>query len=181
MSYLAAALAIVSVLCVMNLLLLFLVMRRLREHGERLAKLPRYRPMLQRLTAGTKVQEFTAISTTGESRSLAEMTSSRSLVGFFSIGCPACHDQLPGFIKFAKTIPGGTAQVLAVVIGAEKQAMDFAAGLAEVAAVVIESLHGPVATAFSVPALPSFYLVGADGRVEASGMAMEMIAVPAPA
>ncbi len=178
MSYL---LAVVAVLSLVNLGLMFVVIRRVREHGERLAKLPRHRPMLERLPAGTKVPEFTAVTVTGESRSLADLAGSRSLVGFFSPGCPPCHDQLPEFTKFAKTIPGGAGQVLAVVSGAEKPATAFAAGLDEEASVVIEPLKGPVAAAFSVPGMPSFYLVGADGRIEASGMAMEMIAVPATA
>jgi peroxiredoxin len=174
-------LGVVTVLSVVNLALMFAVIRRVREHGERLAKLPRMRPMLQRLPAGTKVPEFTTVTVTGESRSLADMAGSRSLVGFFSPGCPPCHDQLPEFTKFAKTLPGGASHVLAVVTGAEKPAMEFAARLDGDASVVVEHPKGPVATAFSVEGMPSFYLVGADGRIEASGMAMEMIAEPAPA
>lgn len=181
MSYLTAVVAVVSVLCVVNLALMFVVIRRVLEHGERLAKLPRYRPMLERLPAGTLVPDFTAVTVTGENRSLADMAGARSLVGFFSPGCPPCHDQLPEFVKFAETIPGGAGQVLAVIIGPEKRAMEFAAGLDGQASVVIEPREGPAATAFSVPGIPSFYLVGATGRIEASGMAMELIAIPEPA
>jgi peroxiredoxin len=169
------------VLCVGNLALNFAVIRKVRAHDERLAGLPRHRPLLQRLPPGTKVPEFTAVTVTGETRSLAEMTGSRSLVGFFSPGCPTCHDQLPAFTKFARRIPGGAGQVLAVVAGADERATEFAAQVSGGASVVIEPWQGPVCTAFSVPGLPSFYLIAADGRIEASGMAMANIAEPAPA
>jgi peroxiredoxin len=178
MSYLAAAVIAVSVLCVVNLALVFVVIRRVRQHGERLAKLPHTRPM-PRLPAGTKVPEFTAVTVNGESRSLADLAGSRGLVGFFSPGCRPCHNQLPEFIKFAKTVPGGAGQVLAVITGPDEPAMEFAAALDRDASVVIEPPQGPVAAAFSVQGMPSFYLVGADGRIEASGIAMDMIAVPA--
>ena len=181
MSYLAAAVAVVGVLSVVNLVVMFALIRRVREHGERLAKLPRYRPNLPRLPAGTKVPDFSTVTIGGESRSLAGMAGSRSLVGFFSPGCHACHDQLPEFLKFAKTMAGGTSQVLAVVTGAEKPAMEFAIELDGKASVVVENLQGPAAAAFSVSGLPSFYLVDAEGRIEASGMTMETIAIPAPA
>src|SRR6266853_1782230 len=101
MSYLPAALAAVGVLCLVNLVLTFAVMRQVRRHGE----------------------------------------------------------------KLARTIPGGAGQVLAVIAGEEKDAAKFGAELGEVASVVIEPGHGPVATAFSTYGRPSFYLVGADGRV----------------
>lgn len=181
MSYLAGAVAVVGLISAVNLVLMFALVRRVREHGQRLAKLPRYRPPLPRLPAGTKVSDFSTVSLDGETRSLADLVGARSLVGFFSPGCLACHEQLPEFLKYAKTIPGGPGQVLAVVTGAEKPAMEFAIGLDGTVPVVIENLQGPTATAFSVSGLPSFYLLDAEGRVESSGMAVETLAVPAPA
>ena len=173
--------ALISVLCVMNLALMIAVTRRVREQGELLARLPKARPHAQRLPRGTQVPDFTAVTMTGASRSLADMAGSRALVGFFSPGCPPCHEQLPEFARFARAIPGGAGQVIAVLTGAERSAAEFVAELDGVAAVVFEQSGGPVATAFSAPGFPSFYLMDADGRIEASGMVMEMIAVPASA
>lgn len=173
--------ALISVLCVMNLALMIAVVRRVREQGELLASLPKGRPHAQRLPRGTQVPGFSAVTVTGESRSLADMAGSRSLVGFFAPGCPPCHEQLPEFARLARAIPGGAGQVVAVLAGAESSAAEFFTELDGLAAVVFEQSGGPVTVAFSAPGFPSFYLMDADGRIEASGMAMEMIAVPAPA
>jgi peroxiredoxin len=181
MSYLTAALAGVGVLCLVNLVLTFAVIRQVRRHGEKLAVGPMFRGEMMTLPVGTKVPEFSTATISGERRRLADLTGSRSLVGFFTPGCPPCHAQLPEFSKLARTIPGGAAQVLAVIAGEEKDAAEFGAELGEVASVVIESGHGPVATAFSTYGRPSFYLVGADGRVEASGSTVRRLAHPVPA
>jgi peroxiredoxin len=178
MSYLPAALAAVGVLCLVNLVLTFAVMRQVRRHGEKLAAGPMFRGEMVTLPVGTKVPEFSTATISGDRRTLADLAGSRSLVGFFSPSCPPCHAQLPEFSKLAGTIPGGAGQVLAVIAGEEKDAAKFGAELGEVASVVIEPGHGPVATAFSTYGRPSFYLVGADGRVEASGPTVGRLAYP---
>ena len=180
MSYVDAAAALLGALCLVNLALTFTLVRRVRRQDERIAAAPRFRVQAG-LPPGTKVGDFTAVTVTGERRSLGDLAGARSLVAFFSPTCGPCRKQLPEFAEFARTIPGGAAQVLAVVAGDENQAAEFAAGLDGAASVVAEPAHGPVATAFSARGFPSFYLVGADGRVESSGLALSVLTNPVPA
>jgi peroxiredoxin len=175
MSYLPAFFAALGVLCLVNLVLTVALARQVRRHGAQLASGPQARGPATLMPPGTKVPEFTAVTVSGEHRSLQGLGGSRSLVGLFSPGCPPCHAQKPAFAEFARTIPGGPAQVLAVITGEDEEAAKFAAELDGVASVVIESVGGTVAAAFSTPGRPSFFLIGADGRIEASATAVRML------
>lgn len=161
-------------LCLVNLALLFAVVRKVRVLGERVDKMPAIGPAAL-LPVGSKAPEFTAVTAAGESCSLAELTGSRSVVGFFSPGCEPCRTQLPKFIEFAKALPGGSGQALAVVVGEGEAAAGFAADLDGAAAVVITPRQGRLTAAFSVRGMPAFYLIGPDGRIEAGGMAVQAL------
>ncbi len=180
MSFLAVATTLLGVLCLVNLVLTVVLVRRVRRNGERIAAGPGFRRQAG-LPAGAKVGDFTAATVSGASQSLADLAGGRSLVGFFSPTCGPCQRQVPEFTELARTIPGGVAHVLAVVAGEGAEAAEFAAGLAETASVVIEPAHGPVATAFAARGFPTFYLVDAEGRIEASGLAVSVLADPVPA
>jgi peroxiredoxin len=177
---LAAAVVALGVLCLVNLGLLFAVVRKVRVLAERVDKMPPVGPAAL-LPVGGKAPEFTAVTTAGESRSLADLAGSRSVVGFFSPGCPPCRAQLPEFIEFARGLPGGTGQALAVVVGEEEVAAGFAADLDAAMPVVIAPRQSPVTTAFSVRGTPAFYVIGSDGRIEARGMAVQALAAAVPA
>ena len=179
MSGLDIAFGLVGVLCLANLTLTCVLVRRIRLREARAAAAPRFRAQAG-LPPGTKVADFTAVTVAGEPRSLAALAGDRALVAFFSATCTSCQKQLPEFVKLARTIPGGRPQVLAVVAGEEAEAGRFAAGLTADASVVFERWHGPVARAFEVRGFPSFYLIGADGRVVSSGLAVAAIAGQAP-
>ena len=68
-----------------------------------------------------------------------------------------------------------------MIVGDQDQAADLAPGLAEAASVVIEPRRGPVTSAFSNTGFPTFYLIGPDGRIEASGASVRMVADAVPA
>jgi thiol-disulfide isomerase/thioredoxin len=176
----SAALAAVSVLCLVNLALLFAAIRKIRLLEERVGQMPVLAPAAL-LPVGSKAPEFTAVTMSGESRSLADLGGSRSVVGFFSPNCEPCRTQLPEFIEFARALPGGPGHALAVVVGQGDAASGFAAGLDGAAAVVITPRQGPLTAAFSVRGMPAFYLIGPDGRIEARGMAIQALAAAVPA
>ena len=171
---LAVLVAALGLLCLGNLALLLAVIRKVRLLGERVAKIPLRGPAAL-LPVGSDIPRFTAVTTKGESRSLADLAGSRSVVGFFSPNCPPCHAQLPEFIEFARTLPAGGGQALAVVVGEGEAAAGFAAELDEAAAVVITPLQGTLTDAFSVRAFPAFYLIDPEGRIEARGMAVKAL------
>jgi|HubBroStandDraft_1064217.scaffolds.fasta_scaffold42149_2 thiol-disulfide isomerase/thioredoxin len=171
----SVALAAVGGLCLVNLALLFAVIRKVRVLGERVDKVPVMAPAAL-LPVGSPAPEFTAITTNGDSRSLADLAGSRSVVGFFSPNCPPCRIQVPEFIDFAAALPGGGRQSLAVVVGEGEAATGLAAELDGAAAVVITPRMSPLTAAFSVRGFPAFYLVGPGGRIEAQGMAIQALA-----
>jgi peroxiredoxin len=173
-AYLAAAVVLVSVLCVANLALTLALIRSMRHQSQ--ARAASGFPELGLLPRGAKAPEFAATTVDGEARSLADLLGARSVVGFFSVRCPPCRVQLPKFADFARTFPGGPAQVLAVVTGDPALAGEFADALAGAASVVVEDRGGPVSTAFSLAASPVFYVLDERGYIQVGAPAVQMVA-----
>jgi thiol-disulfide isomerase/thioredoxin len=178
MSYLDSALGAVGALGLVNLVLTVMVIRRTRRTAERIAAAPPRSSAPVGLHPGMPAGNFTAVTISGDSLTLADLTGERSLVGFFSPGCGPCEGQVLEFAELAGKVSGGARHVLAVVAAAEEEraaAVSFAAGLDGLASVVIEPAHGPVATAFAARGFPTVYVVGADGRIEAGELAVAML------
>lgn len=169
MQYLIAAVVIVGMLCVLNLLLTYGVVRRLREHGELLAQGPAAMPA-PLAGVGSVVGEFTAITVDGDEL-VADDLAAGTLVGFFSLGCSGCLRELPRFVDAAAAHPGGPGRVLAVVIGGDEDAAEQVAALSPTARVVVAPPGAEIEKAFGVQGYPAFALLG-EGRVvtAASGM-----------
>lgn len=128
---------------------------------------------------GTKVRDFSAVSTTGERVGRADLTG-RTLVGFFAMGCPLCQELAPRFARYASAHDGGRDRVLAVVAGTASAAAAYADQLGGVARVIVEPFEGPVCGAFDVDGFPCFALL-ADGVVLASAVKIEALRLPDPA
>jgi peroxiredoxin len=180
------AVVLIGVLSLVNFTLTFAVIRQVRRYGEQLAMrgAGRGQPPWH-MQAGSPVPEFTATTVSGGRVSLSDLTGARSMVAFFAVGCPPCRVQLPEFTRYARSFPGGPAQVLAVVVEPEgkreETADDYIRALAGVATVVVEPHGGPTAQAFSVSGQPTIYVLDERGRVETSDMAVRRIAAAAPA
>jgi thiol-disulfide isomerase/thioredoxin len=176
MPYATALAAVAAILTLLNLLLTFGVIRRLREHSERLSRMAAGAlpgdPVIQ---PGSAIGTFAAVTLDGEAVAHDRM-GGETLVGFFSPTCQPCKAMLPKFIEHARRFPGGRDAVLAVVVGQEvvvgqgTEVGDYVARLAPHARIVVESHDGAVATAFEVAGLPAMCLVDGDGTVIASGM-----------
>lgn len=173
MPLLAAAVAIVAVLCLLDLLLTLGVIRRLREHERRLAEAGSAPPR-RRLDPGAPVGPFSATATDGSAVS-ADALAPRAVVAFFSPTCAPCAEQLPRFVDLVAALPGGPGQALAVVCGDLAQAGPLVAKLEPVARVVLEEGLGPLATAFGVFAFPTLYVVDRDGAIRASGGSVDTL------
>ena len=172
MAYLAAAVAIVGALCVLDLVLTLGVIRRLRDHTERLSTMvgagdgPHDPDMM--LPKGSTVDGFSAVTVDGEAVAL-ELIDGPTLVGFFSPTCEPCKEHAPQFTEFAAAMPGGRSRVLAVVVGEGAAAEEFAGTLAGAARVVVEPNRGPLSRAFRVDGFPAVGLVDEHGVVLDSG------------
>lgn len=174
--YLAVA-AVVGVIALLNLLLTFGVIRRLREHTEQLARVAT--PAADAiLPVGARIGEFSVTATDGEPIS-SDRLAGRTLVGFFSPGCPACEVLLPAFVEYAATVPGGRQRVLAVVAGGSDDAAAHVEALRGCARVVRAGYDDEVMKAFGVRAFPGVCMVEADGTIAIAGA--DLTSFPEPA
>ncbi|MEU8004500.1 redoxin domain-containing protein [Catellatospora sp. NPDC049111] len=179
MAYLWIALAVVTTICLLNLLLIFGMIRRLREHTALLSKMPTGPTATDLiLPAGAQIGSFSAVTTTGETVSTASFADG-TLVGFFSPGCAPCRERLPEFVAYAGEL-GGRDRVFAVVVAdVAAEATATVEQLSDVARVVLEQDEGPVAAAFGVKGFPAVGLVSADGTMVASGSMLSGLPRPA--
>jgi thiol-disulfide isomerase/thioredoxin len=179
MPYLVTAVIIVGVLCLLDLLLTFAVVRRLRETGERLATLESVMsPPIRR--AGEAVGAFAATTVDGHVVSEHDI-SPGTLVGFLSPGCAGCAVQLPEFLEVARAHPAGPAGILAVVVGDQAGSAEYVDVLAPLARVVVVPLGHDVEKAFAVQSFPAFAVVGRGGVVQVSGPTPAVLSVAANA
>ncbi|MBB5874262.1 thiol-disulfide isomerase/thioredoxin [Allocatelliglobosispora scoriae] len=179
MAYLWIAFAVVTTISLLNLLLVFGVVRRLREHTALLAKMPTGPTAGDLiLPAGAQIGSFSAVTTAGDAVSTTSFRDG-TLVGFFSPGCAPCRERLPEFVAYAAEL-GGADRVFAVVVSdVASEATETIDQLAGVARVVLEKDEGPVAAAFGVKGFPAVGLVNADGTVVASGSMLSGLPRPA--
>lgn len=178
MAYLTAAVVLVGLLCLLDLVLTLGVIRRLREHTSLLEQRPGLSdafPEPLGVPVGETVGAFEATTPGGEQVS-RDLLAGRTLVGFFAPGCGPCAEQLPAFIERARSMPGGRGEALAVVVGDESAGDPaYEQRLAPVAQVVVEGAAGPLQQAFGVRAYPSLFLVETGGVVAAGGTSMSAI------
>jgi thiol-disulfide isomerase/thioredoxin len=166
-----AALAFLALaVCLLDLVLTLGVVRRLRQHTELISNLSTGGQPSAMLAEGETAGPFEAVATTGETVSRGRL-SGRTLVGAFTPHCPACEEKLPAFVDFAKTLPGGRDQVIAVVVGSEDEADSYREQLEPVARVVIEQpVSGEIGTALALNAFPGFGVLDQSGMVVSSGL-----------
>jgi hypothetical protein len=170
-----SAVAVVGVLCLLDLLLTFGVIRRLREQANLISGIGRSGPGVIDLLPGQFPGSFSAITATGESVNNA---TGLRVVAFVSASCSACPERVPAFAEYLVGNRIEPATVLVVVRDADGTLpayLDLVAGLARV---YLEPADGEVGQAFKVTGFPAFCLLDADGAVVASGY--DPSALPTP-
>lgn len=176
---LIAAVVIVGLLCGLNLLLMLAVLRRLRENEAQSARAG-VNPLAEQgfvPEVGSHITDFSTTTIDGDEVSLRDLDGPL-LAGFFSPGCPACREELPGFVKFAKALPDGRERSLVVVSGSIEEGADIVDAVRGVARVVVEPLRGPVESAFGVRAWPSFVVLAPDRTVSQSALGVAGLTPP---
>jgi thiol-disulfide isomerase/thioredoxin len=178
-SYLAGSVVVVGVLAILNLLLTFGVIRRLREHTELISAGGGMGPPDLMVGVGESPGDFTAAAIDGTTVTREALVGGQ-FVGFFSPDCEPCKEMAPRFAGRAAALPGGRTQVLAVVVGAMDEVEELVALLEPVARVVVEdSLDASgVAGAFKVKGVPAMCTLNDDGVVAASGF--DVVELPVP-
>ncbi len=173
MEIIVAVTVVVGAVALLNLVLTFGMMRRMRQYQEMLAAGGGHGHggPPDGLAVGAQVGDFDARTVDGRPLSQADFTGT-TLVGFFSEGCEPCEKVVPRFID-SVTRGGAGRRVLAVVRGEEGG--DFSTRLTGVGDVVTGSDAQVVADAFEVKGYPTLMLVGAGGRVEAAGVDLDRL------
>lgn len=171
MPYLVAAVILLGVLVIIDLILTLGVIQRLREHARLLTQALEDHEGVRdfMLPTGSPLPELRATTVDGT----PAPADGPLLIGFFSSTCRACIERLPSFISYAKAFDG---RVLGVAVGAPDDVSDIVAALRRVADVVIEPEDGPLAKVLQVKGLPAMATVDADGVVVGSGF--EVAALP---
>ncbi|MET8048907.1 hypothetical protein ABZU75_15035 [Streptosporangium sp. NPDC005286] len=176
MTFLIAAVVLVGVLCVLDLLLTFAVLRRLREHTAELARLAggtRFAPydpgvLVGRTLPWTGTDADTDADTDGVDRP--------RLVAFFDVNCDACHEHAPQFAVTART-----QAAMAVISGAGPRADDLVQMVADVSSVITAERADSLVKAVGVEAFPTFLRVGPDGTIVAAQTELTTLAEMASA
>ncbi|UFR00327.1 hypothetical protein KBP30_03640 [Streptomyces sp. Go40/10] len=151
--------ALVGVVCALDLALTVGVIERLVEQSEKCARLGR--GPASSLAEGDRVDAFRTVTADGRPLHRDQLPDGTA-VAFFTPDCGTCRETLPRFLEYARALPGGRRQVLAVVVGEEEEAAGYVAQLAPVAQVVVEERGGPVSLAFAVIGFPALLQVARD-------------------
>jgi peroxiredoxin len=164
MVILSIAVVVVGALCLLNLVLTFGVIRRLREHTELLTQRivdNAAAPGPIMLEPGATVGDFSVTTTNGVAVSRSDLTG-RRLVGFFSPTCAACAENMPTYVAHAQTHPGGRDAVLSVVVGSEAETAQMTRQLETVSRVVRDVEQGEISRAFAVDGYPAYGILDGD-------------------
>jgi hypothetical protein len=161
---LTAAVCVLTVFVLINLVVTAGLVRRLREQALSAPAYDAGGPAV-----GAPAPAVTA--TTADGRDVEVAAAGRpTLVAFFATSCTACSREAPGF---AARTAEFRAQGLTVVTVLERRPGDddgpLAAALEAVEHLVREDMPGPVLSAFEVAATPAFFLLAADGTVQSKG------------
>jgi hypothetical protein len=168
MALLAAAVVVLAVVCVLNLVLTLGMARRMRQYAALLDGLEP--PELDGLTrpVGSAVGEFRGVAvdgTTVDRQWLTEPTRTEpTVVAFFSPGCPACRELVPLFVATA-----ATTRALAVVEDGPAGMENYVSDLAPAATVLVGEQARSAVTAFHVRGFPAVCTVDTSGVVSATG------------
>lgn len=166
MALLAAIVIVVGVLCLLNLLLIFGVIRRLREHAEMIARAGSAGPASPLgLRAGESPGSFSALTSDGEA---VPGAAGLAVVAFFSTSCSMCPERVPPFTEYLGRHGVPRESVLSVVVAHDGDASKYLESLGAVSRVCVEQDGGAVGSAFKVNGFPVFCLLGADGSLVAS-------------
>ena len=169
MAILAAAVVVVGVLCLTDLLLTVGVIRRLRVHTELLSRVHAEHGgdiAITSLGVGAIPDSFTWQGSGGEP---VTGPAGWRMAAFFSSTCSACPERIPGFLDYVRARHLERDRVLAVVAASPAaEPVPYLDSLAAVAH-VCQMPHGSEPEkAFKVAGFPAFFLLDETGAVQAA-------------
>ncbi|MFG2039138.1 TlpA family protein disulfide reductase [Dactylosporangium sp. NPDC048998] len=178
MPYLVSVVVLVGAVGLLNLVLTYGVIRRLREHTALLAGPPAGggSPWPE---VGKKVGAFTATTTTGRPLSTADLPEGAA-VGFFRTGCQPCTERMPRFAEYAQA-HDAPERFVAVLVGEPEELAEEIRLLTPLAQVVLTQRDSDVLKAFDVSGFPTLVRLGAGQVIAASGLETSTLDAAQPA
>lgn len=166
MPYVVSGLVLVAALCLLDMLMTFAVLRRLREHSVRLDALPDFNladgPGYSAKFKDRPLPDFRARTIDGTEVSPGSIMGKPGLIGVLRAGCAPCHEELP---EFAALAAEGDATAISVVTGPAEDAAEMIEHLAGASVVVAGPAADTLAEALGVTVFPTFLDLDAAGVV----------------
>ncbi len=177
MPFVIAAIAVVGALCLLDLLLTFGMIRRLREQTDILNVLTagRVPGATLGMAPGRTPAAFSAVTTEGATVS---GPAGLRLVAFFS-RCSICPERVAPFAEYLSTQRINRDSVLVVSVGPGGEPQPYLSALVPVALICAEPEGGQIVRAFEVSGFPAFFLLDAGGAVAATEYDPAELPVPA--
>ncbi|MEU6410941.1 hypothetical protein [Microbispora sp. NPDC046933] len=180
MGYVIAALVLVGLVAVLNLVFTYGVVRRLARQDRELATLRAVLPSNPEEVMngpGSAPEDFGEVTTTGGEHLGRDSLTGGMMLGFFTPTCAPCRAQASPFAERARSL--GRDRALVVVVGSRDDVGELVALFDPVARVLVEPDQGPVQRAFGVRGFPAMCVLDADGRVTAVATGVERLPEPA--
>jgi thiol-disulfide isomerase/thioredoxin len=175
-----AALILVGALSVFDAVLIFAILRRLREHANLLRRRPPGTMFDPHELAGLPVPEFAVRTSDGVVVDRASLVEREHLVGFFTPRCAPCHEQAPEFVRAVGERSGAAPAVLAVVVARSGGADELREVLKGVP--MVAGADGvELADRFGIQGYPTVIRTGTDGKIAGAAPSMRGLQAATPA
>ena len=141
-------------------------------HGERLTLSPlaTFRPSRVLLTAGSPAPDFSFTDMDGRSRKLSDYRGKVVLLDFWGAWCAPCTVEAPKLVAAHEKYRDRGFEILGVnAIDTRAAALAFVGKHNTHWTQTQEPDKGPIQVLYRISAFPSYFLIGADGRIKASG------------
>jgi hypothetical protein len=124
------------------------------------------------LSAGAEAPDFSALTADGATVTRDEVVRGETALVFLSPTCKACEEHLPTVRELGRGTGGPAA--LAVVDGTREDSEHLVEGLGgEVTLLFAPRTTSDMLERYQVNAYPSFYVVGADGRITSGRVGLD--------
>jgi len=120
------------------------------------------------VSAARRAPEFQLRGIDGQSYSLEEgLTQGPVLVVFFKVSCPTCQYTLPFLDRLHQRLPA--ARIWGISQDNERASRQFAGEFGITFPILIDEEPWELSDAYGLTHVPTYLLIGSDGRVELSG------------
>jgi hypothetical protein len=171
---LTIAVIALALLVLVDLLLTFAILRRLREHEERLSQLSE-RPV-GGPEIGQPLPRFETVTVDGGLLDSTALLGGESVVAVFSTSCHGCEQQAPRFVEVASQMALTGRRIITLLIDdGQQEDHPLRQVLSRAGLLVIESHDGSLKAAIGPQLLPSYYLFTAEGLLVAKAPSVDAL------